>query len=29
MKLTTPDFDDSEIDELRRCLASGWVTQGP
>ncbi len=29
MQLTAPSFDDDEIDELRRCLSSGWVTQGP
>jgi perosamine synthetase len=29
MKLTSPVFDETEIDGLRACLASGWVTQGP
>lgn len=29
MKLTFPDFDETEIDNLRQCLDSGWVTQGP
>jgi perosamine synthetase len=29
MKLTSPVFDEAEIDSLRACLASGWVTQGP
>ena len=29
MKLTSPVFDEAEIDGLRACLASGWVTQGP
>lgn len=29
MQLTTPKFDESEIDQLRLCLNSGWVTQGP
>ena len=29
MKLTAPKFDESEIELLRACLDSGWVTQGP
>ncbi len=29
MKLTSPCFDEAEILEVRRCLDSGWVTQGP
>ena len=29
MQLTAPKFDESEIDLLRACLNSGWVTQGP
>jgi dTDP-4-amino-4,6-dideoxygalactose transaminase len=29
MQLTAPKFDDAEIEQLRACLASGWVTQGP
>jgi dTDP-4-amino-4,6-dideoxygalactose transaminase len=29
MKLASPLFDEAEIDLIRRCLASGWVTQGP
>lgn len=29
MKLTSPKFDEREIDLLRDCLDSGWVTQGP
>src|SRR3954447_12403653 len=27
--LTAPQFDNAEIELLRACLASGWVTQGP
>lgn len=27
--LTRPLFDGSEVDMVRRCLDSGWVTQGP
>lgn len=27
--LTTPYFNNNEIDLLRECLQSGWVTQGP
>ena len=29
MQLTTPHFDDDELELLRACLNSGWVTQGP
>lgn len=29
IKLTSPRFDEAEIDAVRACLASGWVTQGP
>lgn len=29
MDLTHPDFDQSEIELLRQCLDSRWVTQGP
>jgi perosamine synthetase len=29
MNITAPCFDDEEIELLRQCLASGWVTQGP
>ena len=29
MNLTEPSFDDTEIEMLRECLASKWVTQGP
>lgn len=29
MELTRPSFDDSEIELVRECLESGWVTQGP
>jgi dTDP-4-amino-4,6-dideoxygalactose transaminase len=29
MQLTFPDFDESEVVLLRRCLESRWVTQGP
>lgn len=29
MQLTSPKFDESEIEQLRACLDSGWVTQGP
>lgn len=29
MPLTFPDFDESEVALLRRCLDSHWVTQGP
>jgi perosamine synthetase len=29
MQLTSPKFDENEIDQLRACLNSGWVTQGP
>ncbi|MFN7622362.1 MAG: DegT/DnrJ/EryC1/StrS family aminotransferase, partial [Acidobacteriota bacterium] len=27
--LTLPSFDQEEIELLRQCLDSGWVTQGP
>lgn len=29
MQLTAPEFDEQEIELVRRCLRSGWVTQGP
>jgi len=29
MPLTFPDFDETELGRLRRCLESRWVTQGP
>lgn len=29
INLTEPSFDDSEIDLVRQCLDSKWVTQGP
>jgi perosamine synthetase len=29
MLLTSPHFDDTELEYVRKCLASGWVTQGP
>jgi perosamine synthetase len=29
MLLASPHFDETEIEALRECLASGWVTQGP
>jgi perosamine synthetase len=29
MQLAAPHFDDVELKLLRRCLESGWVTQGP
>ncbi len=29
MNITEPSFDGSEIDLLKQCLDSGWVTQGP
>jgi perosamine synthetase len=29
MLITSPQFDENEIEQLRACLASGWVTQGP
>jgi perosamine synthetase len=29
MQITRPVFDEEEIQNLRRCLDSGWVTQGP
>lgn len=27
--ITRPFFDDNEIEVLKECLSSGWVTQGP
>lgn len=27
--ITSPSFDEREIEQLRACLASRWVTQGP
>jgi len=29
IQIAAPSFDETEIEELRRCLESGWVTQGP
>ena len=29
MKLTSPQFDSAEIEQVKKCLDSGWVTQGP
>lgn len=29
LQLTFPSFDETEIDALRQCLDSKWVTQGP
>lgn len=29
LPLTAPKFDDHELQLLKECLASGWVTQGP
>ena len=29
IQIASPSFDETEIEELRRCLQSGWVTQGP
>jgi perosamine synthetase len=29
MLITSPHFDEAEIQALRECLASGWATQGP
>jgi dTDP-4-amino-4,6-dideoxygalactose transaminase len=29
MKLTSPKFDDHEIELIKECLDSRWVTQGP
>lgn len=29
MNITEPSFDESEIEMLRACLGSKWVTQGP
>jgi len=29
MQITTPSFDEVEVEAVRQCLRSGWVTQGP
>lgn len=29
MLITSPHFDEAEVDAVRECLASGWATQGP
>lgn len=29
MQIAAPKFDEKEIDKVRECLNSGWVTQGP
>lgn len=29
MQIAQPKFDEAEIEKVRECLASGWVTQGP
>jgi len=29
MQIAAPQFDEREIEKLRECLSSGWVTQGP
>lgn len=29
LPITAPQFDENEIETLKKCLASGWVTQGP
>lgn len=29
LPITAPQFDEHEIETVRSCLASGWVTQGP
>jgi dTDP-4-amino-4,6-dideoxygalactose transaminase len=29
MNITSPKFDESELNHLKKCLDSGWVTQGP
>ncbi|CAN5364134.1 DegT/DnrJ/EryC1/StrS family aminotransferase [soil metagenome] len=29
MQITFPDFDHTELEALKQCLSSGWVTQGP
>ncbi|MFQ5734321.1 MAG: DegT/DnrJ/EryC1/StrS family aminotransferase [Planctomycetaceae bacterium] len=29
LNITRPSFDESEVENVRRCLQSGWVTQGP
>lgn len=27
--ITTPFFDEKELQKVKECLESGWVTQGP
>ena len=29
MNITNPKFDHEEIEQIQKCLDSGWVTQGP
>ena len=29
MLITTPHFDEAEVEAVRECFASGWATQGP
>jgi perosamine synthetase len=29
LPITAPKFDDEEVELVRQCLQSGWVTQGP
>ncbi len=29
MNITEPSFDDAEVEMLKQCLTSNWVTQGP
>lgn len=29
MKITHPKFDQAELEKIKECLESGWVTQGP
>src|SRR6476469_3445578 len=29
MQIAAPFFDEAEVDLVRECLRSGWVTQGP
>ncbi|MES2949215.1 MAG: DegT/DnrJ/EryC1/StrS family aminotransferase [Pseudomonadota bacterium] len=29
MQIAAPKFDEEEVEKVRECLASGWVTQGP
>lgn len=29
LNITAPSFDETEIEAVRQCLQSGWVTQGP